>query len=92
MACLISKWVWLTGYRDDPTAHEAGVQKIEKSDINISSNEAYGVAHHVEEVQEIVYNYPQMNFDSTTIEAQQNEAYATNIIVTQGNEAYATVS
>ena len=58
--------------------------------MNISSNKAYGVAHHVEE-EEIVYNYPQMNFDSTTIEAQQNEAYATTI-VTQGNEAYATIS
>ena len=31
-----------------------------------------------------------MNFDST-IEAKQNEAYATNII-TQGNEAYATTA
>ena len=59
--------------------------------MNISNNEAYGVAHCVEEGQEIVYNYPQMNFDSTTIEAQQNEAYATNI-VTQGNEAYATIA
>ena len=55
--------------------------------MNISSNKAYGVAHCVEEVEEIVYNYPQMKYD-TTIEAQQNEAYATNI-VTHGNEAYA---
>ena len=84
-------WIWLTGCSDDPAAHKAGVQKIEKSNMNISSNEAYGVAHRIEEVEEIVYNYPQMNFDSTTIEAQQNEAYATNI-VTQGNEAYATIS
>ena len=40
-------------------------------------------------MEEIVYNYPQMNFDSTLIEAKRNEAYAMNI-VTQGNEAYAT--
>ena len=57
--------------------------------MNISSNEAYGVAHriahHDEEAGEIIYNYP-----DSTIEAQQNEAYATTII-TQGNEAYATV-
>lgn len=30
-----------------------------------------------------------MNFDSTLIEAKQNEAYAINIVA-QGNEAYAT--
>ena len=57
--------------------------------MNISSNEAYGVAHRIahpsEEAKEIMYNYPEC-----TIEAQQNEAYATSI-VTQGNEAYAVV-
>ena len=81
------KWLsLLTGCSDDP-AHEAGVQ--EKSNMNISSNEAYGagVVHHIahrdEEAEETIYNYP--------IEAQQNEAYATTI-VTQGNEAYATVT
>ena len=52
--------------------------------MNTSSNEAYGIAHRIEEVEE---NSP----DSTTIEAQQNEAYATSIF-TQGNEAYATVT
>ena len=60
--------------------------------MNISSNEAYGVAHHVEEVEEIVYNYPQMNFDST-IEAKQNEAYVTHTelnISTEENQAYGT--
>ena len=76
----------LTGCSDDP-AHEAGVQ--EKSNMNISSNEAYGVVHRIahrdEEAEETIYNYP-----DSTIEAQQNEAYATSI-VTQGNEAYATV-
>jgi hypothetical protein len=86
MACLV---IYLTGSSGDP-AHQAGVQKFEKSNnMNISSNEAYGIAHHDERAEEIIYNYPQMNFDSTIIEAQQNEAYATNI-VTQGNEAYAT--
>ena len=40
-------------------------------------------------MEEIVYNYPQMNFDSMLIEAKQNEAYAINIVA-QGNEAYAT--
>jgi Zn-finger protein len=85
MACLI-KYCWL-GSSDDP-AHQAHVQKVsEKSDMNISSNESYDVIHRDEGAEEIIYNYPQMNFDST-IEAQQNEAYATNI-VTQGNEAYA---
>lgn len=74
----------------DDSARQTDVQKIEKSDVKISSNQAYGVAHRDEgaEAQEIIYNYPQMNFDST-IEAKQNEAYATNII-TQENEAYAT--
>ena len=50
--------------------------------MNTSNNEAYGIAHHVEEVQE---NSP------CRYEAQQNEAYATSIF-TQGNEAYATVT
>ena len=56
--------------------------------MNISSNEAYGVANRNEGVEDVIYNYPQINSEST-IEAQQNEAYANNI-VTQGNEAYAT--
>ena len=72
----------LTGSGDHP-AH-LYVQKIEKRGLN--SNEA---THRNEGVEEIVYNYPQMNFDSTLIEAKQNEAYAINIVA-QGNEAYAT--
>ena len=87
----------LTGSGDNP-AHHVDVQKIEKNGLN--SNEANSITHRDDGVEEIVYNYPQMNFDSTLIEAKQNEAYATNIvaqrneayatnIVTQGNEAYA---
>ena len=77
----------LTGSTDNPS-HRA--DNIEKSDPNTSSNAAYGIARRVEGAEEIVYTYPEMNFDST-IEAKQNEAYATNII-TQGNEAYATTA
>ena len=51
--------------------------------MNTSNNEAYDIAHRVEEVQE--------NSPVSTIEAQQNEAYATSIF-TQGNKAYATVT
>ena len=82
--------ILVTGCSDD-SVREAGVQKIEKSNnnIKISSNKAYGVASGDEGVEEIIYNYPQMNSDDSTIEAQQNEAYATSI-VTQRNEAYAT--
>jgi hypothetical protein len=80
----IFNWLTLTGSSGDP----AGVQKIEKSDMNITSNKAYGIAHRDEKAEETIYNYPQMSFNST-IEAQQNEAYATNIVA-QGNEAYAT--
>ena len=72
----------LTGSGDNP-AH-LYVQKIEKRGLN--SNEA---THRNEGVEEIVYNYPQMNFDGTLIEAKQNEAYAINIVA-QANEAYAT--
>ena len=81
MACLI---YWI-GCSDDPAREAGTVQKFERSDMNISSNEAYGIAHHNEEAEETIYNYP-----DSTIEAQQNEAYATSI-VTQGNEAYATI-
>ena len=95
IACIISyplsnTRLLLTGCSDE-SACQTDAQKIEKNDLKISSNEAYGVTLNSDGgAEEIIYNYTQMNIDGT-IEAKQNEAYATNI-VTQGNEAYTAAS
>ena len=53
-------------------------------------NEAYGLTHHYQRVEESIYNYPEVDLGDT-IEAKQNEAYAATIdIITEGNQAYAT--
>ena len=95
IACIISyplsnTRLLLTGCSDE-SARQTDAQKIKKNDMKISSNEAYGVTLNSDGgTEEIIYNYPQISFDST-IEAKQNEAYGTNI-VTQGNEAYGAAS
>ena len=62
--------------------------------IPTTANQAYGLTHHDdrERVEEDIYNYPEVDLGDT-IEAKQNEAYATTIdIITKGNEAYGTSS
>ena len=71
---------------NNESAHQTDTQNIEKNYLKISSNQAY-ISHHAGGAEEIIYSYPQINFDSA-IEAKHNEAYTTNI-VTLGNEAYA---
>ncbi len=57
--------------------------------VPTTTNQAYGLAHHSERVEENIYNYPEVNLD--TIGAKQNVAYVTNIdVITEGNQAYAT--
>ena len=59
--------------------------------VPMTTNEAYGLTRHGDgksEVEENIYNYPEVNV--ATIEAKQNEAYGTHtdIITTEGNQAY----
>ena len=59
--------------------------------VPTTTNEAYGLAHHSDGVEESIYNYPEVNLD--TIEAKQNVAYMSNTesdVITEGNQAYAT--
>ena len=59
--------------------------------VSTSTNQAYDVTHHDRRVEENFYNHPQVKLDTgNAIEVKQNEAYATNIIVTEGNDAYGT--
>ena len=58
--------------------------------VPTTANQAYGFTHHDdrERVEENIYNYPEVDL-ADSIEAKQNEAYATNIdIFTEGNQAY----
>ena len=61
--------------------------------VPTTANQAYGLTHHDRErVEESIYNYPEVDLGDS-IEAKQNEAYATTTnIVSEGNEAYATNS
>ena len=66
---------------------------VKNVDVPTTTNEAYGLAHHSDGVEESVYNYPEVNLD--TIEAKQNVAYMSNIesdVIAEGNinQAYAT--
>ena len=70
------------------------VKNVAAVPIATTTNEAYGLACHdysQSGVEENTYNYPE--FDEHTIEAKQNEAYATHTkfnISTEGNQAYGT--
>ena len=59
--------------------------------VPTTTNQAYGFTHHddCERVEENIYNYPEVDLGDS-IEAKQNEAYATTTdIITEGNVVYA---
>ena len=58
--------------------------------VPITDNQAYGLTYH-DHSKENIYDSPEVDLD--TIEAKQNEAYATNTNITmEGNQAYGKLS